>query len=80
MTIQIVDKVVSAYKRWSHFVLLFQEIQQELQKPSKSAGKREGFPPISLPFRYSLLIYGSSYGYFVFFATFVLCFSSFLFW
>ena len=43
MTIQIVDKVVSAYKRWSHFVLLFQEIQQELQKPSKSAGKR-GIP------------------------------------
>ena len=43
MTIQIVDKVVSAYKRWSHFVLPFQKIQQELQKPSKSAGKR-GIP------------------------------------
>ena len=24
---QIVDKVVSAYKRWSHFVLLFQKIK-----------------------------------------------------
>ena len=28
---QIVDKVVSAYKRWSHFVLPFQIIQQEIQ-------------------------------------------------
>ena len=49
MTIQIVDKVVSAYKRWSHFVLLFQEIQQELKKPSKSAGKR------GIPSHYALL-------------------------
>ena len=37
---QIVDKVVSASKSWSHFVLSNKQIQQSLQKVAETNKKR----------------------------------------